>query len=679
MNGSGKIGPRHLGRKAVVYLRQSSMAQVRSNTESTARQYGLADVAVGMGWPRGQVVVIDKDLGVSGRWGSQRAGFAELNAMVCAGEVGAVFGLEISRLGRSNADVARLMQFAVITETVFVDADGVYDPTDPNDRMVLGFKATMGEMELHVMAGRMREAKRAAAARGELRVQLPAGYVYAPDRAVVFDPDEEVRAAVRDLFAAFARAGSAHAALRDWGGRPFPQRARGGAFDGEVRWGPLTYTRVAHVLKNPCYAGAYAAGRRDVSRSVDVDGTVHETARARPRPEWEVLIQDHHPGYITWEEYLANEARLAANNSSAGARPPKDGQALCQGIIMCGSCGRPMATDSSRGAGAGSYKCVSHTDCQDTPTCRSILARVVDDAVGAKAVEAAGAGGVALAFAAAQEVEDRRTASDRRLALAVDRAQYDADRAARAFRQVEPENRLVARSLEDQWEAKLKALAEAEAEMEDARRSRVPLPPRQEIEKIAADLPALWKSPHTTAKDRKRMLRALVADVTILPELDPWAVRIGIRWQTGACEVVEADRPQSGRTRTPPAALAVIKQEAAIASNTQIADHLNQLGLTTGLGKPFDAHTVRALRYRHRLPDPDLTGAGRLTCAQAAERLGCTAAVLRYWISTGKLTAERSTTGRITIPWDANVEAACRDLIAASPRLSRDQPPSPAP
>ncbi|MDR0591900.1 MAG: recombinase family protein [Bifidobacteriaceae bacterium] len=674
MGGSGKIGPRHLKRKAVVYLRQSSMAQVRANTESTARQYGLADVAVEMGWPRGQVVVIDKDLGVSGKWGSQRAGFAELNALVCAGEVGAVFGLEISRLGRSNADVARLLQFAVITETVFVDADGVYDPTDPNDRMVLGFKATMGEMELHVMAGRMRDAKRAAAARGELRAQLPAGYVYAPDRAVVFDPDAEVQAAVRDLFAAFAQAGSAHGALKAWGGRLFPRRERGGALDGEVHWGPLTCSRALSVLKNPCYAGAYAAGRQDTAKSVEVDGTLHETVHARPRAEWEVLIQDHHPGYITWEEYLANEARLATNNSSGGARPPKDGLALCQGIISCGSCGRPMATDASRGSGAGSYRCISHTDNQNTKTCRSVLADIVDGAVAARLLDAVGADGIALAYAAAQEVEDRRAASDRRLVLAVDRAQYEADLAARAFRQVEPENRLVARNLEDRWEARLKALAEAENELEDARGAEIALPPREEIERIAGDLPALWESPQTTAKDRKRMLRALVADVTILPQENRSVVRIGIRWQTGASEVVEAARPPGGRTRMPPAALDLVKQEAPRASNRQIADQLNARGLTTGLGNPFDPHIVAALRDRHRLPACDPETAGQLSVPQAAQRLRCAPAVVRYWINTGKLAAQRSTTGQIAVPWDPSVEARCQGLIAASTRLSRQAP-----
>jgi DNA invertase Pin-like site-specific DNA recombinase len=284
INSSAKIVAAHLDRLAVVYLRQSSMAQVREHTESTMRQYGLVEEAVRLGWAREAVVVIDTDLGVSGRWGVARAGFAELVTRVCTGEVGAIFGLEISRLARSNAEVARLMEFAAITQTLLIDAEGVYDPADINDRMLLGLKSTMGEVELHVMAQRLQAAKRAAAARGELRTPLPVGYVHDAQGAVVVDPDAEVQAAIADLFAAFAACGSAYGVVAAFAARRFPLRAYGGVWAGQLRWGRLSHARVLGVLKNPCYGGAYVHGRYSSTRRVDPDGTVHAGITERPAP-----------------------------------------------------------------------------------------------------------------------------------------------------------------------------------------------------------------------------------------------------------------------------------------------------------------------------------------------------------------------------------------------------------
>jgi DNA invertase Pin-like site-specific DNA recombinase len=322
MNGEVKISNAHRDRLAVIYLRQSSMAQVREHTESTTRQYGLAEVAVALGWARADVLVIDTDLGVSGRWGVAREGFTELVSRVCSGEVGAIFGIEISRLARSNAEVARLMEFAAITQTLLIDADGIYDPGDINDRMLLGMKSTIGEVELHVMAQRLAASKKAAAERGELRTPLPVGYVHDQAGEVVIDPDAEVQAAIGDLFAAFAACGSAYGVVAAFTGRRFPLRAYGGAWAGQLRWGRLTHARVLGVLKNPCYAGAYVHGRYTSRRTVEPDGTVRTGLVERPRAQWPVLIHDHHEGYLTWADYLANETKLAANRTNAGARPP---------------------------------------------------------------------------------------------------------------------------------------------------------------------------------------------------------------------------------------------------------------------------------------------------------------------------------------------------------------------
>jgi DNA invertase Pin-like site-specific DNA recombinase len=671
MNGETKITSWHRERLALVYLRQSSMAQVRQHTESTMRQYALADEAARLGWAPGDVRVIDTDLGVSGRWGVAREGFAELVSWVCRGEVGAIFGIEISRLARSNADVARLMEFARITGTLLIDGDGVYDPADVNDRMLLGLKGTIGEVELHVMAGRLQQAKRAAAERGELRAPLPVGYVHDEQGAVVIDPDAEVQAAVRDVFAGFAATGSAYGVVAAFADRRFPLRAYGGAWAGQLRWGRLTHARVLGILKNPCYAGAYVFGRYSSSRSVDPDGTVRTTAVQRPRTEWPVLIRDHHEGYISWADYLANEAKLAANHTAAGARPPREGTALCQGIISCGSCGKPMITNYHTDQ-RPAYECGSRRDRRTTPACRSVVASCVDAVVARALLNTLTPDQVLLALAAADQVTDRHQRVSRAAELAAERARYEADRAERAFVAVEPENRLVARTLEARWEATLTALAGAEQAVEAARDALPPLPGRAELERLAADLPALWHAPTTRVKDRKRLLRTLIADVTLLPEPDPGKARVGIRWHTGAVDELSVDRPLSpaAATRSPAAAVELVRRLGPTTDARQLADRLNAAGLTTGHGRSFDAAAVQWIRHAHHIPAPDPYAAGEISVAEAARRLGCSTGVVYYWLNAGALDARRGAGNRLCITWTDETEADCRRRIVESPHLN---------
>jgi excisionase family DNA binding protein len=671
MNGEAKITGIHRDRLAAIYLRQSSMAQLREHTESTTRQYGLAEEAVRLGWARPDVLVIDTDLGVSGRWGVARAGFTELVRRVCAGEVGAIFGLEISRLARSNAEVARLMEFAAITETLLIDADGVYDPADVNDRMLLGMKSTIGEVELHVMAQRLQASKKAAAERGELRTPLPVGYVHDVAGDVVIDPDAEVQAAIADLFAAFAACGSAYGVVAAFTDRRFPLRAYGGAWAGQLRWGALTHARVLGVLKNPCYAGAYVHGRYASRRRVDPDGTVHTGLVERPRSQWPVCIRDHHDGYIGWADYLTNEARLAANRTNTGARPPREGSALCQGIIACGSCGKPMRTNYRTGQ-RPSYECSSRADRLTTPTCRSVAASTVDDAVAERLLAALNPPEVALALAAADEVADRRHRVNRATELAVERARYEADRAERAFHAVEPENRLVARTLETRWETKLAALADAEHALEAATNTAPPLPSRAELERLTADLPALWHAPTTSNKDRKRLLRTLIADITLLPETDAGKARIGIRWLTGATDditVTRATHPGTAK-RSPSPAVAMVTRLGPTTPTTTLADLLNAAGLTTGTGAPFDVKAVQWIRHAYHVPAPNPYADGEISVADAAHRLGCSTSVVYDWIKTGKLAARRDTGNRLCIPWTEHVETQCRCRITESGHLN---------
>ncbi|MGN6176316.1 MAG: recombinase family protein, partial [Streptosporangiaceae bacterium] len=667
MNGEHKITGSHRERTALVYPRQSSMAQLREHTESTKSQYALADKAATLGWPRTAIEVIDTDLGLSGTWGVAREGFTELVTRVCSGDVGAIFGIEISRLARSNAEVGRLLEFARITDTLLIDSDGVYDPADVNDRMLLGLKGTMGEVELHVMAGRLQAAKRAAAARGELRTPLPVGYVHDDAGEVVIDPDAEVQAAIADVFAGFAATGSAYGVVAVFAGRRFPLRAYGGAWAGQLRWGHLTHARVVGVLKNPAYAGAYVHGRYGSRRSVDEDGTVHTMMFERPRAEWPVLIKDHHEGYITWAGYLANEAKLAANRTNTGARPPREGCALCQGIITCGSCGKPMRANYHTDQ-RPAYECSSRADRLTTPTCRSVAAATVDAAVAAALLDALTPGQVALALSAAGQVTDRHQRVSRAAELAVERARYEADRAERSFHQVEPENRLVASTLEARWESRLAALAEAEQALQAAADALPPLPGRAELENLAADLPALWHAPATSSKDRKRLLRTLIADVTLLPEPDQAKVRIGIRWHTGATDelrVARAIHPGTAK-RSPSPAVEMVRRLGSVTPAAELAAQLNAAGLTTGHGRPFDVKAVQWIRHAYHIPAPPAYAAGEISVAEAASRLGCSSTIIYPGIHTGQRTARRSSGSRLRIPWHDQVRARCQELIAQS-------------
>jgi excisionase family DNA binding protein len=682
---STKIGRRHLDRVAVVYVRQSTLAQVREHTESTARQYALAEQAVGLGWDRRDVQVIDADLGVSARSTEGRDGFRALVSRVCLGEVGAIFGLEISRLARSSADLSRLLELARLTDTLLIDGDGVYELADFNDRLLLGLKGTMSEAELHLLAGRLQGAKRAAAARGELRTPLPVGYVYDGDGyrhagddggGPVIDPDEEVATAIRDVFAAFTATGSAYQVVAAFAGRRFPLRAYGGVWAGQLRWGRLTHARVLGILNNPCYAGAYVFGRYASRRSVRPDGSIHSGITLLPMDQWQVLIRDHHPSYLSWEDYLHNQAKIAANRTHTGARPAREGHALCQGIIGCGSCGRPMSTRYHRD-GSGAYECHARKDQLATPTCRSVSARAVDEIVAERLLAALNPEEVALAFAAADEVTDRRARAGRAAELAVERARYDADRAERAFSAAEPENRLVVRTLEARWETRLAALAEAQAALEATRNAAPPLPARADLHALVGDLPRLWHADTTAARDRKRLLRTLIADITVLPETDRATVRVGIRWHTGATDEITSDRPlpPGPAARTPSGAVELIRALGPTTSNDDLVTRLNAAGHRTGKGRPFDIDAVQWVRHVHKIPTPGPLAPGEISVAEAAVRLRISADAVYYWIKAGHLPARRGTGNRLAITWTDDIEAGCRTRIASSGHLTRKSQP----
>jgi DNA invertase Pin-like site-specific DNA recombinase len=667
-----KITSSHLERVAIVYLRQSSPRQVRENFRSTERQYALAEEAARLGWEAERIAVIDGDLGISGRFSDAQArkGYTQLVSRVCLGEVGAIMGLEVSRLARSNAETQRLLEFCALTDTLVIDTDGVYDLKNFNDRLLLGLKSQMSEAELHIITSRLQGAKRAAAERGELRFPLPVGYVYDEEGRPVIDPDEEVRAAIADVFKAFEQTGSAYGVVGAFNGRRFPKRAYGGAWAGELRWGKLTHPRALGVLSNPCYAGAYVFGRYRSRRAVRPDGTITTTVAELPRSEWPVVIQGHHPGYITWEQYLANERRLAANDTHSGQRPPREGRALCQGILRCGACGGSMTTLHRREGGY--YECGhSRADHINTPACRSVKTTVVDELIARRLLEALAPEEIALALAAADEVADRRARFTRAIELRVERARYEAIRAERAFHTCEPENRLVARSLETRWEQKLRELAEAEVELTEQTKP-VSEPSREQLERLARDLPKLWAADSTADRDRKRLLRAMIADVTITSEPAGRELKVGIRWRSGASEQHTVQRPKTRQDviRTPAEAIELTRRLAPDHTNAQIAEHLNAAGLKAGTGGPFKAEHVQWIRWRHKIPYPtNYARDGEMTVTQIAERLGVSDGTVYAWISTGKLAARRGPASRLYIAFDQAQEEKCRQLVANSVHL----------
>jgi excisionase family DNA binding protein len=671
MNGESKITASHRCRVAMVYLRQSTMVQVHENTESTARQYGLAAEATRLGWPPQRVEVVDADLGVSGRFGADRSGFRRVITRICLGEVGAVFGLEVSRLARSSAEFARLLELARLTDTLVIDTDGVYDLADINDRLLLGLKGSMSEVEIHLLMGRLQGAKRAAAGRGELRHPLPVGLVYDEDGQIVLDVDEQVRTAVADVFAEFAATGSAYGVVAAFAHRRFPLRAYGGVWDGQLRWGRLTHGRALGVLRNPAYAGAYVYGKHHTQRSVHPDGSVSTTCPVLPRDQWAVLIEDHHPGYLTWAQYLDIEAKLAANRTNTGARPPREGQPLCQGIIGCGLCGHRVGTRYQGQPCRAFYDCMGHRDAARTSGCRSIAADVVDTAVADLLLARVTPEQIRLALAVADEVTARHDRAHRAAELACERARYEADRADRAFHQVDPDNRLVARTLEARWEAKLATLAEAETALATAGQNRPCLPEHDSLLRLAADLPRLWHDPATSVKDRKRLLRTVIADVTLLPDDDPQVCRIGIRWHTGATDEITAARPVHAGTakRTPQAAVDLIKNLGPTHSNSDLVDLLNAAGLRTGTGRPFDIAAVQWVRHAYQVPVPPPQANGELSVKQVAARLGISADAVYNWIANGHIAVRRTSTGRICVPWTDEIEALCRRRIAQSAHL----------
>jgi DNA invertase Pin-like site-specific DNA recombinase len=615
MSGSAKILPTHLARRAYIYVRQSSPGQVVSHPESARRQRELVKLASSLGWTASRIAVLDEDQGRSGQTSAGREAFKRIMGDVSVGEVGIVVGLEVSRLARNSADWFPLVEMCALTGTLIADEEGVYEPNDPNDRLVLGLKGTLSEAELQRIRARLHGARWSLARRGELRRKIPTGYVWDEQGRVVKDPDERVQAALISFFRRFVEVGSALGLARTYAreGLLFPSRDFRGRWDGPVGWTGLSVRTATYTLHNPFYAGAYFYGERRAVTTVDPESRTRKTLLQHlPRERWEVLIQDAHPAYLSWQQFLANQERLSENRFVTGTGAARTGESLLQGIAYCGRCGRRMAM---RYAGRDSYPlylCRRHTDTGEDIRCQSVAAPGVDAFVESHILEAIRPAGIDAAMAAISELERRTEDLRRQWRHRIEQAEYEAGLARRRYEAVDPDNRLVAGNLERDWEQKLREVEALNKEYVERSRQaplRIDEAERKRLHELATDLPRLWRARTTKWSDRKRVLRLLVRDVWLTQHDEPRLTRVQIHWQTGAVTEGQVDRPLpiGLRFRTPRSVVARIRQLAQSKHPGEIAAELCGEGLTTAQGKPFTAARVRALLREWKRKEDDAT------------------------------------------------------------------------
>ncbi len=659
VNSHQKVQARHLARAAYLYIRQSTVRQVLENTESTERQYALQKRAVALGWPQETIVVIDSDLGQSGSSATDRVGFQKLVADVGLGQVGIVLGLEVSRLARNNSDWHRLLEICALTDTLILDEDGIYDPGHFNDRLLLGLKGTMSEAELHMLRARMRGGLLNKARRGQLRCRLPIGFVYDQQDRVVLDADQQVQDSVRLLFKTYFRTGAAHATLKHFRqeGLLFPNRLWGGTRKGELTWGALSLGRIASILHNPWYAGVYAFGRSRCKTGPN--GKVKRTWL--PHSEWQALIRDNHPGYISWEQFVKIEQRLFESGSKLhftnGATPPREGPALLQGRAICGVCGQRMHVryGRRRGERIPNYVCYSRGRNFGDALCQSVVGTSIDAAISKLVVDSVAPMALELSIAVQRELQARADESDRLRYQSVERAEYEAESARQRYMLVDPRNRLVADSLEASWNDKLRALDIARDRYEQARTAeRLALSDEQhkQILALTNDFGKLWHDPKTPHRERKRMLGLLIEDVTIVKQQ---LLTLGIRFRGSATTTLTLKRPKLPyeSRATDPDTRKLIDELANEYNDSEIAHLLNERALTTGAGSHFDDHAVRWVRnvqhfrsYKQRLQD-----AGWLTATELSGKLGVSRSTLRKRHHQGSLHARMCTPNGQWLYW----------------------------
>ena len=596
---SQKLKATHLERSAYLYIRQSTLRQVYENTESTKRQYALKQKIMALGWSGGLIITIDSDLGVSGTSSDNRQGFKKLVSEVGMGHAGLVASLEVSRLCRNSSDWARLLEICALTDTLIMDEDGIYDVNDFNDRLLLGLKGTMSEAEMHFLYSRMRGGTISKARRGELKWVLPVGYVYNGDDKIVMDPDTSIQNAVNVFFLTFKRTGSAGATVKEFNklGLKMPIRFRTGIRKGELAWKPLTHSRTLRFIHNPLYAGIYCYGRQQIKKTVSGKKPVK-----MPPGEWHAYMTGAHPGYITEDQFEKNVKKLADNAYARGKdrrkSPPREGPALLQGIIVCGKCGKRMTVRYRQNISklVSVYVCQRDRIENGAKVCQTVAGEKVDEEISKLLLEMINPLAIKAAIKVQNELGARKLEADKFYNQQIERAQYEVELAKKRYMSVDPGNRLVATELEASWNQKLRHLEETRQKLTEKKEkdlAEVGQAARKDITRIASDFPKIWNSPNVSFREKKRMVRLLIEDVTV-KNVDKKTIA-SIRFGASTTKTLIIDRKLSmcEIRKTKKEIIAKVDELTDSHIPSEVADILNRQGCRLWDGSMFSFKSVR--------------------------------------------------------------------------------------
>lgn len=677
---TSKLTPAHLQRRAIVYVRQSSPTQLLHNRESQLRQYNLANYAREMGFA--EVETIDEDLGRSGSGLVDRPGFQRLVTEVCEGQVGAVFCLEASRLARNGRDWHHLIELCGLIGAVLIDPEGVYDPRLSNDRLLLGLRGTMSEFELSVLRQRSLEAIRQKARRGELRFCLPVGFCRGSNDAIEIDPDGRVQNAVHLVFQKFDQRGSARQVLLWFREERVSLPAVG--YDGknqQIYWKPPLYHTILAILTNPMYAGAYAFGRTEVRTKVSMGRARRTEGHRKPQDQWTVLIRDHHPGYITWERFEANQKVIAENarmKSRMGRQSGRGGRSLLVGVMRCHRCSRMLRVHYlGKNRQEMRYQCINGHINQGVPKCISFGGVRIDQAVSDEILKVVQPVAIDAALRAAEQASQQQNERARALELELEQARYEARLAGRRYESVDPDNRLVASELEARWNASLHRIKDLESKFDQIMREspNKPVIDKAGLLRVAEDLPAIWESPTTDLALKQRIIRIVIEEIVANVDEQTQEVVLVIHWAGGRHSELRVPKLKTGRhgrcTKTE--AVDLVRQMARGYTDEEIALTLNRIGLRTGAGNTWNETRVRSLRQYLKLPVCRVEQrAGQLNLQRAAEQLGVSASVVRRLIELKILPAAQIVSGA---PWqiDAKDIASPEVIRVATALKNRDR------
>ncbi len=650
-----KIQSFHQQKMALIYLRQSTMHQVMHNQESTNRQYALEQKALQYGWDPTRIRIMDGDLGQSGNSTSKREDFKLLVAEVSMDKVGAIFVLEASRLSRSSADWNRLLELCSLTRTLIIDQDGCYDPAQFNDQLLLGLKGTMSQAELHLIRARLYGAKLNKAKRGELRFPIPVGYIYDDQGNIIFDQDAQVCHIIQLLFSVFKEKKTAYAVVQYFGSNNilFPKRAYGGRWKGKLIWGRLIHARALSILKHPFYAGVYTFGRYKTVKKINQHGEIISTTKRQPMDQWPVLIKDHHPQYITYDQYQHNIQQLQDNRTNTPdqflAGPPREGATLLQGLLVCGICGRRISIRYKvNKAIIPTYECNGRKRQGLTgSSCFSFRANLVDPIIEQKVIQILTPDNVTIALSAMAEMEKRNDSLNRQWEMNIQRCQYQSDIAQRRFEQVDPANRLVAASLEKSWNRELEKLALAKSEYEQQQiKADTEFPPhkRAQIASLAKEIPTLWNKT-TNLKDKKRIVRLLISDITVSKSNQKKTLSLNMRWQAGPVEQIQVKMPPhaADSIRYPQATVEKVRSlTMQYGDNKKTVAILNEQGVLSATGKTFTRDMIQWIRFKHKMKMPVLKSDDEYSVNQVRTIFNVSRHMVYYWIQNNYITARKT-------------------------------------